>query len=206
MTTPVTLIEAIEAVLRPSMICHGNIVLEEIEESSTCLPISLTKSGQAVVVRPDADGRVPCPVCQNKPKGTVNDRIFGLFNAHIPDLTGMCDYIIFYQDSSGPKGDLLFVFLCELKSRKTEGAYKQAENGKLLAEHILNMARHHRPSSQPHDVIYRGLIFGTKYKLIPKGRLTDSSCAYQPSSKKIPRMGFAYLPCGGRYPLRYFCA
>jgi hypothetical protein len=116
----------------------------------------------------------------------------------------MCDYIIFYQEEDNTDSPL-FVFLCELKSGNPGGAYKQAENGKLIADLILAMAQHHRPAKKPKRILYRGLIFGTRYKMVPKGRLTETTCTYNASSRRIPEMGFTYLPCGGKYPLRHFC-
>lgn len=205
MSAPVTLLDAIGEIVRPALLRTGPIQLEETGDKSTCAPITLNKAGRAVVVKPDADARLACPTCRAPLTSAVGDRIFGLFNNRVPELTAICDYIIFYQEKEGAEPPL-FVFLCELKSNNITGAGKQAENGKLLADLILAMARHHRSVRLPNRICYRGLIFSTKYTPVPKGRLLTTRCTFEANNPRMPEMGFAYFPCGGSYPLNHFCA
>jgi len=70
----------------------------------------------------------------------------------------MCDYIIFY-----PYENVMFVFLCELKTKKVSHSSKQVEAAKLLAEFILKMAER-QLNFKRFQVEYRALIFSTSSK------------------------------------------
>ncbi|MEK8020994.1 MAG: hypothetical protein VSS75_029340 [Candidatus Parabeggiatoa sp.] len=84
--------------------------------------------------------------------------LFPYFNKAVPFLNSLCDYIIFY-----PYENILFVFLCELKTKKVSHSSKQVESAKLLAEFILKMAE--RQLNFKHfQVEYRALIFSTYSK------------------------------------------
>jgi hypothetical protein len=206
MSGQITLLQAIREILRPELISYGPICLEERESRSACAPITLNKSGPAVVLKPDTSVRATCPTCRSPLPGAVNDRVFGLFSSQESGLTSTCDYIIFYQESGQLERRPLFVFLCELKSKNITGAGKQAENGRLLADHIIAMARHHRPVRAPDRILYRALIFSTKYAPSPKGRLLTVKCAYEAVSTRMPDLRLAYYACGASYPLSHFCA
>lgn len=84
--------------------------------------------------------------------------IFPYFNKAVPFLNSMCDYIIFY-----PYENVMFVFLCELKTKKVNHSSTQVEAAKLLAEFILKMAARQLNFKHFH-VEYRALIFSTYSK------------------------------------------
>src|SRR4051812_1667078 len=123
-----TLLQAIGEVLRPGLVQRGPIRLEETDPASTCKAITLHKSGQALVLKPDqaAGGVCPRPDCVFTL--AAPDRLFPLFRLDVPGLSAMCDYIVFSQESSGDD-TRLFVLLCELKSNHVGGSRKQIENG-----------------------------------------------------------------------------
>jgi hypothetical protein len=116
----------------------------------------------------------------------------------------MCDYIVFCQDSA--RNDArLFVLLCELKSGNVRGSRQQVENGRLLAEYILAMARHHGGVRSIQEIALRGLIFCSDAR-VPKGSLRRTRCAYEPYPNGFPDMPVAHYACGVEYPLEHFCA
>ncbi|MFS8067272.1 MAG: hypothetical protein ACMG6S_12950, partial [Byssovorax sp.] len=134
------LLNAIVDIIRPDFHKDGVVRLEETAEGSTCGPVTLNKSGRAVVLKLDS---LPPPACAQQNcllRYSVNDRLFPLFKAEARGLSALCDYLIFYPEK-GVEDPRLFVFLCELKSGRPTGAKKQAENGKLMADYILAMAR-----------------------------------------------------------------
>lgn len=99
----------------------------------------------------------------------------------------------------------LFVFLCELKSGRPSGSRKQAENGKLLADYILAMAKHHHKLTSIPRSEARGLIFSPRCEPIKIANPGRDKMAYMPFETGIAGMKFAYCR-PGEYPLAYFCA
>lgn len=199
-----TLLDAIEDILRPDLVYKSGMVrLEETAEGSTCGAVTLNKSGRAVVLKLDG---LPPPICAQQGcqmRYSVNDRLFPLFKPGTSGLSALCDYLIFYleKDVENPR---LFVFLCELKSGRPTGAVKQAENGKLMADYIIAMAKHHRNLTSLPQCEARGLVFSPRYA--PAKVLNRSSRAdYSSHAKRIPGMKFAYYRPGD-YSLAYFCA
>jgi hypothetical protein len=102
----VDLLQAIESILRPRILHPGPIVLSEEDPGSRCLPITIKRQGRAVVIRPDNIDRE---------KLAMHDRLFPWFDTRAQGLARLCDYIVFYRARSPAR---LFVFLCELKSRR----------------------------------------------------------------------------------------
>jgi hypothetical protein len=119
--------------------------------------------GTLQLEEPEAKGY---PVTILKKKGTIlaynfdvkdsNATIFPIFDARVPNLTTIADYIVFY-----PKNEKLFVFICNLKSKQRGNASKQAEASWLLSEYIVKTAE--RLLNFPNDmpVEYRSLVFTT---------------------------------------------
>ncbi len=132
------------------------------------------------------------------------ERLFPLFHPDARGLRAMCDYIVFCQETAGDDNPL-FVLLCELKSQKTTGAEKQIENGRLLADYILETAKLHHPMTTKPKVEHRGLVFTTGRK-VPMGNLVRAQrCAYTEMVEGFTKMKGAYYPCGGEYALEHFC-
>ncbi|WP_437828962.1 hypothetical protein [Sorangium sp. So ce1153] len=199
-----TLLQAIGQILRPGLVQRGPIRLEETAPDSTCDAITLHKSGQAFVLKPDqcAGGICPRPGCAL----TLNapDRLFPLFRLDIAGLSAMCDYILFCQETT--KDDSrLFVLLCELKSENVGGSWRQLENGRLLADYILATAIHHHAVRPLPAVERRGLVFSPKFN-VPKGSLRKRRCSYLQILDGFADMPFAYYASGAEYPLEHFCA
>lgn len=199
------LLTAISDVVRNEFRQDGVVRLEETAAGSTCGPVTLNKSGPAVVLKLDG---LPPPACAQPGcnlRYSVNDRIFPLFKTETGGLTALCDYLIFYpeKDVDDPR---LFVFLCELKSGRVSGSRKQAENGKLLADYILAMARHHHKLTSSPACVPRGLVFSPMLEVPKIMNPARDRCAYTSFSDGMVDMKFAYCRAGSSYPLAYFCA
>ena len=134
-----SLLQAISDILRPQLLQAGPILLEESDPGSTCEAVTINKSGPAVVLKPDLRPEGVCgrPGCQFT--FTAPDRLFPLFRLDVAGLAAVCDYTVFCQEN--PENDArIFVLLCELKSNNPGGARRQIENGRLLADYVLDMA------------------------------------------------------------------
>ena len=194
-----TLLDAIEKVLRPGLVQRGPLLLEETSPKSICKPIALHKNGQpwvqAIMLRPD---RVACAGM------SIQDRLFPLFHHLIAGVAVMCDYIVFCQDIRRP--ECLFVLHCELKSNNPEGSRQQIENGRLLADYVLEMAKYHHALRDMPTVERRGLVFRPGVG-VPKDNLFKKRCGYAPPySDGFDDLLFAHYPDGKEYPLSHFCA
>lgn len=199
-----TLIQAIEELLRPEVIQKGPLALEELDKGSSCKAITLHKSGYVLALKPDLIGGKACSRPDCSLGFSSNDRLFPLFRSNVAGYTAMCDYILFC--SLPEKDKHLFVLLCELKSGNAGSSQKQIENGRILADYILTMAKHHGALVSMPEIEFRGLVFGTHPSYsVPKGNLRKVKCQYMPSSKGFPDMKFAHYPCGTGYPLSHFC-
>lgn len=193
-----TLLEAIEKVLRPGLVQRGPFVLEETAPKSICKPITLHKNGQpsmqAIMLRPD---RVAVAGM------SVQDRLFPLFNHYTSGIAVMCDYVVFCQDMRDPSR--LFVLHCELKSTSPDGSRQQLENGRLLADYIVEMAKYHEAVRDIPVIQRRGLIFRPGVS-VPKDNLYKTRCAYTiPDKKVFEDLSFAHYRDGNDYPLSHFC-
>ena len=156
-------IEAIREVLRPGVFEERALVLRETDPNSRCPEIALSKRGKALMIRPD---QVPSAGM------SAVDRLFPLFDTSKPGLCQLCDYLVFYPrpQTTGEVTDL-FVFLFELKSGSAKGAMPQLRQGKLLADHVLAVARLHGHGVSRPTVHYRGVIFvgaAPRPRLVPR--------------------------------------
>lgn len=198
------ILHTLSEILRRDYQVDGNLKLVETAAKSTCGPVTLNKSGPALALRLDGVLPLACEKPSCSFRMASNDRLFPLFRTTTAGLTAICDYIIFYpfddQDESR-----LFVFLCELKSGDPRGASKQAENGLLLAEYLVAMARHHGRLSQSPTLAYRGLIFSPRLAVPRIGNPRLDRCSYQPANDALRGLRHAYCR-DGEYPLAYFCA
>lgn len=199
-----TLLQAIGEILRPALVQRGPIRLVEGDPGSTCEAVTLHKSGQAVVLRPDAAAGGVCPRADCALTLSAPDRLFPLLRLDVAGLAAMCDYIVFCQETSRDDARV-FVLLCELKSGSVGGSRRQLENGRLLADYILAMASRHHAVRTPPAVQRRGLVFSPKFK-VPKGSLHKARCAYESMPDGFADMPFAYYACGAEYPLEHFFA
>lgn len=80
-----------------------------------------------------------------------NTSVFPIFNSSVRHLTKICDYIIFY-----PKDEILYTFICDLKSNASS-AKKQVEAGRVLSDYIIQMARK-QIKFQEVDTEFRSLV------------------------------------------------
>ncbi len=119
----------------------GTLQLEEPEAKG--YPVTILKKNGAILA-------------YNFDVKDSNKSIFPIFDASIPNLTTIADYIVFY-----PKNDTLFVFICNLKSKQRGNASKQANASWLLSEYIVKTVWRllNFPKNMP--VEYRSLIFTT---------------------------------------------
>jgi hypothetical protein len=199
-----TLLDAIGAILRPELVQGGPIRLEEPRPESTCKPITLHKRGKALVLRPDQRAPEMCdrPGCQFRLG--PSDRLFPLYKLDVANLTAVCDYIIFYQNTSADDAPL-FILLCELKSKNLDGSTRQMENGGLLADYVVNVAKHHARLSSETPIIRRGLLFSTVGPL-PKGDIRTTPCAYKSVPGSFSDMRFIHYRCGQIFQIEHFCS
>jgi hypothetical protein len=202
------LLEAIGEILRPALVQRGPgpIRLEEADAGSKCGPITLRKRVDAVALRPDQIGGRACPRADCALGFSASDRLHPLFRLDVAGLTVLCDYILFCDETPAPDARL-FVFLCELKSGRVDGSRQQIEKGRLLADHIIATARHHRGLRTPPRVVHRGLVF-TAGRPVPMGSLRHVRCAYPETMPDalFEEMPFAYYASGTEYPLEHFFA
>lgn len=192
------LLDAIEKVLRPGLFERGPILLEETSPTNLCKPVTLHKNGQpsmqALMLQPD---RVACAGM------SIQDRLFPLFQHQTPGIAKMCDYIVFCQDTQ--RADVLFVLHCELKSKHTDGSRQQIENGRLLADYVLEMAKYHHPWRDLVRIERRGLVFRPNAH-VPKDNLFKKRCGYAPAYEDgFADLRFAHYADGKEYPLGHFC-
>lgn len=161
------------------------------------LAVTLKKRRPALVLKLDKapSGRT----------GAANEWLFPLFDTAKPGLTGMCDYIVFYE--APRRGDArLFTFLCELKSGNLTGATRQIRNGKIMSEFIIEMARHNQPQMQePWAVEYRGLVFSTR-TVSPKGSFNLQRAPFYQTDPRMPALSRADFARGIELPLDWLCA
>jgi len=123
--------------------------------------------------------------------------IFPLFDRKMADLTKICDYVIFYPYKQGDK-TTFFVFLCELKTNNTNGAIKQVQATKILANYLIEMAQRYL-NFKTFQVEYRALIFSTTN--IPK-LSTKIKPDYEVSSSGLK---FKHLKTGEDCQLNHHC-
>lgn len=121
-------------------------------------------------------------------KKDSNDSVFPIFNAQLPGLTKINDYLIFY-----PKDDVLYVFICDLKS-KSASATKQLNSGKILAEFILNTAIKEL-DFLPIAVEYRGLVFTKNNNPMLKSSTSPQGYTFLSKSKLKKQILKAGIPC-----------
>ncbi len=195
-----TLLEAIELVLRPGLTKRGPIMLEETSPRSICKTITLDKNGQpgmqAIMLQPDRVDNAGI---------SIPDRLFPLFRHKSAGIAAMCDYIVFCQETS-PVSDRVFVLHCELKSLNPGGSRRQIENGRLLADYIVEMAKYHHSIGPVPAIERRGLVFRPGLS-VPKGSPFKTRCAYDaPLKDGFHDLRFAHYPDGKAYPLSHFCA
>lgn len=198
-------LQAICDVIRPEHTQTPAVIrLEETSPSSTCPPVVITKSGPAVVLKLDTPGAWTCPRQDCPLPLAPNQRLFPLFRSERGGLTQICDFIVFYQ----PREDedaALYVLLCELKSSRGDGAMKQIENGKLLAEYILAITEHHGLRQALPRVEYRGVLFyQPKGVREPRGGQRRAACPYQRHGR-MADLGVAVLPPVPQRDIAYFC-
>lgn len=207
MSTRRTLLQAIGEIIRPDLRRDGPICLEEDAAGSRCGPVTLSKSGKALVLKLDG---LPPPLCRQQGcqlRYAANDRLFPLFDHHREGLTATCDYVIFYQEQqeSGSTDAPLFIFLCELKSGRAGSAKAQVENTKLMVEYLLTMARRHGGPHEAPRIELRGLIFSPEFE-VPKRTGRTARCPYEVLKGGMPDLKFAYCRAGSQYDISYFCA
>lgn len=203
---PSSAIQAISSIVNPSIRRIENpIRLEEADPGSTCRPVTINKSGLAVVLKVD-DALEECPRSDCPISLPNNARMFPLLNHREAGVTAICDYIIFYQSTKGDTvaAGPLYVLLCELKSGRPGESKQQIENGRMVADYIIRMAEHHGRISMPDRVSYKGIVFSPRYPG-PKGDPKRNPCQFSEASERMPDVGFSYQRDGLSYTLEYFC-
>jgi hypothetical protein len=197
-----TLLQSIAEILRPELQDNRSPITLEEPQHPEFDPVILSKSGPALVLRLDAVPARPCPRPGCGLALSTSDRLFPLFRVDTEELAASCDYVIFYQ----PKQDTtrLYVLLCELKQGSAGHSKRQLENSRLLIDYLIAMASYHRPVQSRPDLVYRGIVFSSRYAA-PKPGTRDARCTYVPNSGRMADLMLVHTR-NTRYPLDYFCA
>jgi AAA+ superfamily predicted ATPase len=147
-----------QEIISPNYFHHqngGQLVLQDKDEHGR-------KLGKPVTI--DVKSAIVCLELDKK-----NKSIFQFFKNDVTDLCKIADRILFYS-----KNGVLYVFIVELKTESTGGAFKQVKASYVLSEYVVNTVRRMLNFNKV-NVEYRGLIFSSKtYKLksSPKDNFT----------------------------------
>ena len=179
----------IREVLHKALIVPSGELREDARESK-CGPVKIHCAGKSLFVSFSA-----------KVNGiAIKDRLFPLFDEHIPGVTRMCDYWIFYEHARKNGAKTKYVFLIELKSGRDD-PMPQLENAKHLAQYFVSMASHHAKHHAA-DVEYRGLVFSPACPASKSG-LRPSPISYAPRGRlDLP---LAYLKDTANHSLPSLC-
>ena len=154
----------LRAACRPQILCSG-LELREEDDQSTIPPVTLRKDlvgFSHILLRPDrvAEG------------GSVNQRLFPLFDTTLAGLTGCCDYILCSQRERAAE---LQVLLIELKSGDARGAAAQIDNAGLLIKSFLDAVAWHLHQAPP-TLRWRSVVIAGK---APRGNQKRQKLPWQ---------------------------
>lgn len=93
----------------------------------------------------------------DKNKESKNDTVFPFFNPKVKGLCTKNDFILVYQ-----KGNQVYVFLIELKSKNINGYLKQLRAGKLFFQFVMDRIKLCYPDFNDLDeenLHYKGILF-----------------------------------------------
>lgn len=123
-----------------------------------------------------------------------NAQVFPIFESRIEGVTAICDYIVFY-----PKGNTLFIFLCEQKTSKTS-AKTQVEAAFVFANYIVRTAQRLLKFKE-YSIEFRALVFSTNQSAKFSTNLQNEGYV------KLAHSGLKnkLLKAGGIYHLDNFC-
>lgn len=197
-----TVIQALEELLARRLVQKGPLVLQEEEAGSTCPSTPIERTGQSIAIR-----FKPWELEGQTSKIPTNTWLFSLFEVGAsPGISKSCDYIIFTASSDGSK---VYVFLCELKSGSGRGKGRgrgitaQVNNGRVVAEHILNVVKLHGNLQHQFDVEFRALIFAGRASGLKGISRIPASVRYE--IDETTNLKFLRLRAGDKYFLRAFC-
>jgi hypothetical protein len=167
----------------------NDATLREETKGSTCRPVKIRRSGPCLVL---SFNTTVASVC-------IKDRLFPLFREQ-EGVARMCDYWILCE--RGDEDPILYVLLCELKSGDPKDGIAQIENGRLLAEYVLDMVSLHRGVGMREGVEVRGLVFSPN-GLSLKAGLRPGRTVYAPRGRL--RTDVAFLRDGAEYHVSALC-
>lgn len=104
----------------------------------------------------------------------------------------ICDYLIFYE-----RDNILYVFLCELKSTTTKGSKNQLKAGYLLAKYLVETAHRCSDVHLAQKVKYTALLFSTN-NIYKNPKLDDYF-------SNIGEVKYSEVLCNQHYFLDSFC-
>jgi hypothetical protein len=110
----------------------------------------------------------------------------------------MCDFIIFY-----PKEDVLFVFICNLKSKQLTNSRDQVFAGHIFSKFIVQTAArccNEQDYLSENKIAFRALIFSQK--IFSKSVTNSKKLKYQTDNSRLP---YQYLKCGEPCDLDALC-
>lgn len=143
---PQAILKKIEEIINRNFQVHpqGNRFLLEEPKTSGYPSTLLKKNGSILIYQFDIENS--------------NDSVFPIFDAKVPHVSTIADYIIFYPF----KDEKLFVFICNLKSNNTTGASAQAQAGWHISEYIMRTVERLFSYPKNINIEYRSLIFTTR--------------------------------------------
>ena len=198
-----SLIQAARDLIHPDHVISGPIRLEERQQGSKCQPITLSASGQHLLLR--LDRPVP-PECAGEERcrlrGSPNHILFPWFRADLSQVVSISDYLLLYEHA--PRPEALFVFSIELKSSVGSGnrdkALNQLHNAQILADYLLQIARRHGDATAAPTIERRGIIFAPQARL-PQINLHQRPCPWVAQDGLLSVL----YPDDMTYPLAHFC-
>ena len=160
--------------------CGGEIILEETERDSTTKKITIKKTGR---------------LYQTKFDEHIKDApdLFPYFTTE-EGVRKISDYLLFYL-----KNNKLYIFVCELKSKKAKGSGKQIEAAYIFAQFLVNTLSRMQNFKEI-KAEYRGLLFSPKGAKKGNSKVKNPYLEY-PNSK----LKYRHLKDGDIYNLDTLC-
>jgi len=118
-----------------------------------------------------------------------------ILNKKVKNITSLCDFFVFF-----PHKEILFVFLCELKTNSTKGSSNQVQTSEILARYIISMAEKELDFKK-FNIEYRALIFSTSSKTEFDTNISKPSPYFQYENG----LKHKHLKLGENYKIELLC-
>lgn len=139
-----------------------------------------------------------CHSALQRPCGCLSAWIHPLLRDGL-GLRESCDYVAFRETD-----DALWIFLIELKSNYADHARRQIARTRIVADYLIETARHYRSLPRPATINYRGIVFKENARVQKVG--PKSAFTYTFNYSGMRDLGLTTQPRGPCYHLSAFCA